>query len=153
MTTSGERLDLGPIAVVGVSASKHKMGNTVYRELADRGYTVYPVHPELPNYEHGPCFATLCEVPDEIDLAVVLVKPEKALAVVDDAVEKRVKRLWFQQGADFSEAIARARDAGLHAIKGGCILMYAGPVSGIHKFHRVLSRLVGTYRQPHPLME
>ena len=151
--SAGERLPLGPIAVVGVSSSARKFGTSVYRELKQRGYTVYGVHPTLKKFDDERCYPRLTSIPGKIDLVVVCVKPDKALSVVEDAVSRGVKRMFFQQGADFSEAIAKAEAAGLKAIKGGCILMYADPVGGIHAAHRFLSRIFGAYPKHHPLKD
>jgi len=34
------------LAVVGLSRSGKKFGNMAYKELKERGYTLYPVHPQ-----------------------------------------------------------------------------------------------------------
>ena len=148
-----ERLPLGPIAVIGVSSSVKKFGSAVCRELRQRGYTVYGVHPANKEFDNEPCYPRLTDIPGEIDLVVMCVKPDKASAVVEDAITKGVKRIFFQQGADFSDAIAKAQAAGLKAIKGGCIMMYAEPVGGVHAVHRFLTRIFGAYPKQHPLKD
>jgi len=150
-SSAGERLNLGPIAVVGVSDRKGQFGAYVVRELRKRGYTVHPVHPTLSKYDDQPVFASLTDIPGEVDLVVVTVKPEKAMPVVVEAKAKGVKRIWFQQGADFTEAAAAAREAGLETIDRACVLMYADPVDGIHTFHRMVWKLIGAYKKPNPL--
>jgi hypothetical protein len=131
------------IAVVGVSSRKNKFGNAVYKSLKARGYHVYPVHPRLSEFEGGECFNDLKELPSEVEAAVICTKPENAIAALQQAGGSNIKRIWFQQGADFSEAAAMAKSAGMDITIGKCILMYAPPVTGIHAFHRFLARLFG----------
>ena len=44
------------LAVVGVSRSGKKFGNTAFRELKAKGYRVYPVHPEAQTIEGESCY-------------------------------------------------------------------------------------------------
>lgn len=133
------------IAVVGVSQSKTKFGRTVYKTLQQRGFTVYPVHPTMTEFEGDRCYTSLREVPNAVTSAVIVVKPERAGACIEDAAAGGIKRVWLQQGADFSEAAARARELGLEVVVDKCVLMYAGEVTGIHSLHRFFSRLFGKY--------
>jgi predicted CoA-binding protein len=133
------------IAVVGVSTNKRKFGSAIYRELKRRGFEVFGVHPSLETIEGDRCFASVTKIDGRPDCVVVCVKPKKAVSAVDQTVAKGISRIWFQQGADFSEAKARAEEAGLQAVSGRCILMYTEPVGGIHRFHRGLSKLFGKY--------
>lgn len=130
------------VAVVGVS--NKKFGGTIYKALKKRSYTVYPVHPTRTEFDGDRCYPSLTAIPDNVERAVIAVSPESALNVVDDAVNKGTMRLWFQQGADFTEAARKAEEAGISVTTGKCILMYAEPVTGIHAFHRFLARLFGS---------
>jgi len=136
-----EFLSGGAIAVVGVS--QRKFGGTIYRELKKRGFQVRPVHPRMDSFDGDPCAARLNDLADTIDAAVIAVSPASAVEVVDDAARSGIRKLWFQQGADFSEAIAKAEAAGIQYVSRRCVLMYARPVTGIHALHRFLARLFG----------
>ncbi len=54
-----------------------------------------------------------------------------------------MRKVWLQRGAEPSEALAIAKELGLEAVSGKCILMYAPPVRSIHDFHRAVAKLVG----------
>ena len=133
------------IAVVGVSRNKNKFGSAAYRDLKKRGYEVYPVNPSMDQFQGDKCYPSLAELPEHVDTAVIVVTPDKAIPVVESAANSPVHKLWFQQGADFTEAADIARQAGLEVITGKCILMYAPPVTGIHAFHRWIWKLIGKY--------
>lgn len=132
-----------PIAVVGVSDKK--MGGAIYKELKQRGYAVYPIHPTRQTFQGDTCHNSLKALPPEVKTAVVAVSPETAEAVVDDAAAAGFTHLWFQQGKNQSEAVAKANGLGLQTVSRKCILMHAQPVTGIHAFHRFLAKLFGRY--------
>jgi predicted CoA-binding protein len=132
------------VAVVGVSTSGKKFGNVIYRTLKSRGFNVLPVHPSAETLEEDRCYPDLAGLPEGYDAAVIATSPVHAAGVVDKAIEGQIKKIWFQQGADFSEAIERARAAGMDVVSGKCILLYAPPVTGLHGVHRFFARLLGT---------
>ncbi len=138
-------LEPGPIAVVGATDSPHKFGREICRVLKDRGHTVYAVNNHAETVGGERAYASVKDLPPDVEAAVVAVRPDQALPVVDDAVARGLKRLWFQRGADFSEAASRAQAAGIATVTGRCILMYASPVTGVHKFHQTLARFFGKY--------
>lgn len=136
-------LGANEVAVVGVS--RRKFGGSIYKTLKKRGYQVYPVHPRLSEFEGDRCYANLAALPDSVKVAVIALSPANAATALDHAQGGPVEKLWFQQGPDFSEIVARAEAAGYETVSGKCILMYAEPVGGIHALHRFLARLFGRY--------
>jgi uncharacterized protein len=131
------------IAVVGAAPSGKKFGSAAYKELKKRGYIVYPVHPTAETIDGDKVFDNLQSLPENVDSVYIAIKPDKAEQVIDDAIAKGIKQLWFQQGADFGQQAAKAEAAGIKTVTGKCILMYAEPVSGLHAFHRFLWKLFG----------
>ncbi len=129
------------IAVVGVSDKK--MGGAIYKELKRHGYAVYPVHPTRQSFEGDACHVTLRTVPPTVKAAVIAISPKAAETVIEDAIAAGITHLWFQQGPNFSEAVATAKAKGLQTVSRKCILMYAPPVTSIHSFHRFLAKLFG----------
>lgn len=129
------------IAVVGVS--DRKFGGSIYKTLKKRGYTVYAVHPTRESFDGDRCYHDLTTVPDEVTAAVVAVSPERSERIVEDARSAGLTHLWFQQGKNFTDAVAKARAKGIQTVDRKCILMYAQPVTGIHAVHRFLAKLFG----------
>lgn len=131
------------IAVVGVSA--RKFGGTIYKELKKRGYEVVPIHPKLETFDNDRCYRSLTQIPKDITTAIIAVAPERALSVVNDAALAGVTHLWFQQGKNFCDAEQLAYAKNIKTVSGKCILMYAGPVTGMHALHRFLANLFKKY--------
>jgi predicted CoA-binding protein len=132
-----------PIAIVGVSDKD--FGGVIYRTLKNRDIKVYPVHPARSTFAEDTCYPTLRELPSQVKTAVIAVSPTSAIQVVDDAIAAGFTHLWFQQGAKFNEAEAKAKAAGIQTVSGKCILLYAGELEGVHKVHRFIAKLFGKY--------
>jgi len=133
------------IAIMGASPVGKKFGNTVYKTLKKNGYALFPIHPSADTIENDPAYKNVADIPEKIEAAFICMKPDKSLAVMDNLIAGGIKRIWFQQGADFSESIEKAESVGIEVISGKCILMYAEPVKGLHAFHRWLWKLFGKY--------
>ncbi len=131
------------IAIVGVSRSGKKFGNTIYAELKARGYQVSIVHPKAQEIDGEPCFPNLAALRGKIDGVVICVSPDQAGEVLREAVQAGVKNIWLQQGAQSPEVLAQARQLGVNPVAGKCILMYAQPVRSFHRFHRGFMQLFG----------
>ena len=83
------------IAVVGASTEPGAVGHQVLRNLLEGGFAgpVYPVHPTAPSVASVRAYASVLDVPDDIDLAVVVVPAEAVFDVVTDCATKRVQGL------------------------------------------------------------
>ena len=133
------------IALYGASPSGKKFGNAIYKSLSKNGYSLFPIPPTADTIEGDKAYGDPGSLPIKPEAALICMKPDKAETVVDQLAAAGVKRIWFQQGADFARAIKKAESAGIEIVSGKCILMYAEPVTGIHAFHRWLWKLFGKY--------
>jgi hypothetical protein len=131
------------IAVVGVSRSGKKFGNSAATELKARGYETFIVHPETQEIGGERCYPNMAALQGQVDGVLICVAPQQAESVLRQAVEAGVKKIWLQQGAESSAVLAAARQMGVEPVTGKCILMYAQPVQGFHRWHRAFCRLVG----------
>ena len=129
------------LAIVGVSHNTKKFANRAYAELKNRGYQVFGVNPTLEKIADENCYKDLSSLRGQIDGAVVCVSPGKVQPILREASEIGIRNIWLQQGAESCEAVKLGTDLGLNVVAGKCILMYAEPVHGFHKFHRFLVKL------------
>ena len=81
------------IAVIGASNRQGNVGNAIFRNILYGGYcgTLYPVNPKAPSICGVHSYKNIAEIPDEIDLACVMVPPASALQVVEECAKKGVK--------------------------------------------------------------
>jgi predicted CoA-binding protein len=130
-------------ALVGVSRSGKKFGNTILTELKARGYQVLVVHPEAKEIAGEPCYPDLASLRGKADGVVICVPSRQAEKALREAAAAGFKNIWIQQGAESSQVLAAANELGVTPVTGKCILMYAGPVKSFHGFHRAVVKLFG----------
>jgi len=131
------------LAVVGVSRGGKKFGNSAYRELKAKGYRLVPVHPEAEILEGDRCAKNLASLPAPVGGVLIIVPPQQAEQVVQEAAAAGIKRVWLQQGAESQAAIRLAESKGMSVVSGECILMFAEPVGFGHRAHRWIKGLFG----------
>ncbi len=131
------------LAVVGASRSGRKFGNAVVRELVANGYTVVPVHPGAAELEGRACVPSLREAPADVGGVVTVVPPARTEAVVREAAEAGLRRVWMQRGSASPAAVAFCAEHGVTAIHDECILMFLERGPAIHRVHRWLRGLLG----------
>jgi len=101
------------VAVVGASNNRHKFGNKALRAFASRGYTVFPINPRESEVEGHRAYASVLDVPGQIDLATIYVPPRIGLGIMDELAKKGIPEVWLNPGADGFDVLARARELGL----------------------------------------
>jgi predicted CoA-binding protein len=131
------------LAVVGVSRQSRKFGNAIYRELTAKGYTAHAVNPNLTSVDGASCYPSLTALPEPVGGAVLVVPPSETEKVVRDAAAAGIRRVWMQQGSASPAAIRFCEEQGITVIHRRCILMFAQPVTSIHRVHRWLWRVLG----------
>jgi acyl-CoA synthetase (NDP forming) len=80
------------IAFVGASNTVTKWGFLILFNLLDGGYEgkVYPINPREQEVMGIPAYPRILDVPDTIDLAIVVVPPPQVLPVIRQCLEKRI---------------------------------------------------------------
>jgi len=133
------------LAIVGVSrqADKNKFGNSAYKELKNKGYQLYLVHPSAEILEGQRAYPSLKALPSGIGGVLVIVPPAQAEKVVQDAHQAGINRIWLQQGAESQVAIQYCQQNGMSVVHNHCILMFAKPINFFHKPHRWVLQILG----------
>jgi predicted CoA-binding protein len=132
-------------AMAGVSRNPKKFGGTVFAELTQKGYTIYPVNPNTDKIGDHACYKDIASLPGHVKKLVVMTPKNETRDVVEQAVQKGIHQIWIQQMSDSPEAIKLAEDNHVELVTGECIYMHAEPVSGFHKFHRSIRKLFGMF--------
>ena len=98
----------------------------------------------------GKVYATVDDLPPlESDLAIVWVKPKRALDAVELAHKAGARRVWFSFHSGHPGAIARGRELGMEVVEvGRCPIYYLDRAPPACRAHRLLARATGTVRRP-----
>ncbi|MEV4435013.1 CoA-binding protein [Streptomyces sp. NPDC049555] len=107
-------------AVVGLSSNERRAAFGVAGVLQQYGKRVVPVHPRAETVHGERGYASLAEIPFDVDVVDVFVRSELAGAVADEAVAIGAKAVWFQLGVVDEDAYDRARAAGLLMVMDRC---------------------------------
>lgn len=111
-------------AVVGASQDRSKYGNKVLRVYQQNAMEAIPVNPKADEVEGAKAYPNLASIPGEIHGLSIITPPPVTERVVSEAIEKGIKHIWMQPGAESDAAILAAEAAGMNVIAGGpCILV------------------------------
>lgn len=113
------------VAVLGASTDRSKYGNIAVRAYVDQGWTVYPVNPKAEEVEGLKCYASLRDVPEQLDRVSVYLPPPILLNVLDDIAAKSPGELWLNPGTESNAVLAKARELGLNIIQ-ACSIVDVG---------------------------
>ncbi len=119
--------DSAAFGVVGASTAREKYGNKVLRCLVQNGRKAVPVNPRESAVEGLSCVAKVEDLPAEVTSISVITPPKVTEQVVQAAIQKGIKNIWMQPGAESDRALELCRDAGVNAIgDGSCLLVVLG---------------------------
>ncbi len=121
------------IAVIGASRVPGTIGNAVFRNLLTFGFQgpVYPVNPSSTSVAGVRAYATVLEVPDAVDVAIIVVPARSVRDVLEQCAAKRMYGVVIIS-AGFAEAsagggelqreiVAVARSHGMRIVGPNCL--------------------------------
>lgn len=93
------------VAVIGASESPEKYGHIILKNILDCGFrgAVYPINPKSETILGLQCFRNVKDIPDVVDLAVVIIPARFVPQAIAECGEKAVKAAVIITGG-FSEA-------------------------------------------------
>jgi len=121
------------VAVVGASSTPGKVGHDIFENILKGGFkgTLYPVNPKARSVLSVRCYKSISEIPDPVDLAMIILPPRIAIKTVDDCINKGVKGIVIVsagfkevggEGAKIEDDIAeKCRKAGIRLIGPNCL--------------------------------
>jgi acyl-CoA synthetase (NDP forming) len=79
------------VAVVGASSDPKKPGNTALRHMISMGYKgkLYPVNPREKGILGLPCYKSVSDIPEPVDLCVLMVAAELTVPVAKELLERK----------------------------------------------------------------
>ncbi len=110
------------VAVVGISDKEDRPSHHVADFLKSHGYRIIPVNPRLEEVLGEKAYPDLASIPWEVEIVDVFRKPEDVPEVVEQAILKKAKVVWMQEGIVNNAAADRARAAGLQVVMNKCML-------------------------------
>lgn len=118
------------IAVVGLSPKEERPSNRVARYLIEHGYEIFPVNPMHDEILGRKSYASVRDLPIEVDIVDIFRRPNAVPEIVSEAIELGAKTIWMQERIVNNEAANEARAAGLSVVMDKCILKEHGKWRG-----------------------
>lgn len=110
------------IAIVGMSKNEEKAAHYVPKYLADNGYNIIPINPTTDQILDKKCYHSIDEIDQPIDIVDVFRPSDQVLPFVKDAIKKKPKVIWLQEGIHNPEAEELAKKEGIKVVFNRCML-------------------------------
>lgn len=141
--------DCKVIAMVGASANWNRPSYFAMKYLQQKGFRVIPVNPgQAGNKMLGEtAYATLSDIPEQIDMVDVFRNSEAAGAMVDDAIATGARVFWLQLGVVHHEAAEKAEKAGMRVVMNRCPKIEYARLSGELSWNGINSRVISAKKR------
>ena len=115
-------LSLKKVAVIGMSKNSSKAAHYVPKYLADNGYEITPVNPSTNEILGKKSYNALSDINEEIEIVDIFRPSDQVLPFVQEAIKKKPKVIWLQEGIHNKEAEELAQKEGIQVIFNRCML-------------------------------
>ena len=121
------------IAVVGASTKEHTIGSDIMKRLQEYKFTgkIYPINPKGGIIEGLQAYTTVNEVPESIDLAIIVVNSKFVLSTIDQCHEKGITGLCIitagfketgKEGAELEkQLVEKLKEYGMRCVGPNCL--------------------------------
>ncbi len=121
------------VAVVGASTIPGKVGHDIFLNILQGDYkgALYPVNPKAKYVRSVRAYPTITDLPEAVDLAILVLPPKASLKAVEEAAEKGIKGIVIvsagfrevgEQGRKIEdEIVSTCRSAGIRMIGPNCL--------------------------------
>ncbi len=113
------------IAVAGSFRNETKFAYKIFKALRSKGYEVYPVNPGLDQVDGVKCYKSIKDIPFDIDAVNLVVPPKVSQEMIKDSLERSIKKIWLQPGAEDEAVLEFCQDNNIKPIHGLCIMLEA----------------------------
>jgi len=115
-------LSLKKVVVIGMSKNSSKAAHYVPKYLSNNGFEIIPVNPTTDEILGKKCYNSVLDVDGSIDIVDIFRPSNDVLPFVKDAIKKKPKVIWLQEGIHNSEAENLARKEGITVVFNRCML-------------------------------
>jgi uncharacterized protein len=112
-------------AVCGSFRNESKYAYKIFRDLISQGYEVFPVNPGIAEVEGRKCYKSISDIPFTVDVVDIVTPPAVTEVILKECLERGIKRVWLQPGAQSQKAIDFCRDNNISVIHDICVMIEA----------------------------
>jgi len=115
-------LSLSKVAVIGMSKNPSKAAHYVPKYLSENGFTITPVNPSIDKILDKACYPSISDIPEFVEIVEIFRPSDDVLPFVRDAIKKKPRVIWLQEGIHNLEAEELARQEGIDVVFNRCML-------------------------------
>ncbi|MGZ6250077.1 MAG: acetate--CoA ligase family protein, partial [Syntrophales bacterium] len=121
------------VAIIGASNTPGKVGHDIFANILSGHYqgTLYPVNPKSKSILSVKAYPSITEIPDKVDLGIIILTPQASLAAIGEGIKKGIKGFVIVS-AGFREVggegleienriVAMCREAGVRLVGPNCL--------------------------------
>jgi hypothetical protein len=109
--------------IAGSFRDETKYAYKILKILIKKSRKVYPINPGMSEVQGLRCYKSISDISSEIDAVSLVTPPAISEQLLKQCLEKHVKIVWFQPGAESEAAIKFCRDNSIKAIHGLCLML------------------------------
>jgi uncharacterized protein len=110
-------------AVCGSCRNESKYAYKIFKDLISQGYEAFPVNPGISEVEGRQCYKSISDIPVTVDVVSVVTPPVVTEAILKECLERGIKRVWLQPGAQSQKAIDFCRDNSIKVVHDVCVML------------------------------
>ena len=110
------------VAVIGMSTHSAKAAHFVPKYLSEQGFDITPINPNAAEILGKKSYQNISSLVHHVDVVDIFRPSEDVLPFVQDAIKKKPKVIWLQEGIHNFEAEELARSNGIMVIFNRCML-------------------------------
>ena len=115
-------LSMKKVAVIGMSKNSFKAAHYVPKYLSENGYDITPVNPYSDEILGKKSYNSVSDIVGDVDIVDVFRPSDQVLPIIQEAIKKKPKVIWLQEGIHNLEAEELARNAGIKVVFNRCML-------------------------------
>ena len=112
-------------AIVGSFKNESKFAYRILIDLTRQGYEVFPVNPNLKEVEGKICYKRISDIPGSVDVVNIVTPPAVTELLIKECLQKGIRRVWLQPGAESEVAIKFCHDNDIKVIHSMCVMLEA----------------------------
>ena len=110
------------IAVVGLSPQPARPSYRVAQAMQRHGYRIVPVRPLVDAVLGEKAYASLADIPFQVDLVDVFRAAEHVPAIVEQCLALHLPAIWIQEGIVHEDAAQQAQAGGMTVVMDRCLI-------------------------------
>jgi predicted CoA-binding protein len=109
-------------AVVGASEKEKSYGKKITKKLIEKGYNVIPISRNYGTILGEKAYPRLIDFEGTVDVVDFVVDPTIGIRILDDVIEKGIKKIILQPGTSSPEILQKAENHGIEVLQ-SCVLV------------------------------